>query len=74
MLTIVEIEIFHFNLGSLGMVILQIHALGEILAHLAALSDKFIDLIHIILIGVVVNLLLLIVPTAAARVPLQELG
>ena len=71
MLTIVEIKIFHFNLGSLGMVILQIHALGEILAHLAALSDKCIDLIHIILVRVVVNLLLLVVPTAAARVPLQ---
>ena len=71
MLTIVEIEIFYFNLGSLGMVILQIHALGEVLAHLAALSDKCIDLIHIILIGVVIDLLLLIVPTAAARVPLQ---
>ena len=74
MLTIVEIKIFHFNLGCLGMVILQIHALGEILPHLAALSDKCIDLIRIILVRVVVNLLLLVVPTAAARVPLQELG
>ena len=72
-LTIVEIEIFHFDLASLGMLILQVHSLGEILAHLAALSDQSIDLVHVKLVGVIVYLLLLIVGAAAARVPLQEL-
>ena len=55
------------------MLILQVHSLGEILAHLAALSDQSIDLVHVILVGVVVYLLLLIVGAAAACVPLQEL-
>ena len=57
------------------MLLLQVHALGEILPHhhLPALSHESVDLIHVIFIRVVVYLLLLIVPAATAHIPLQEL-
>ena len=62
-LTIVEIEIFDFNLTRLRVLVLKEHALREILTqhHLAAsLSEESVDLLHVVLVGVVVNLLLLL--------------